>query len=425
MRKFGMLLGSVALAGTIAATGARADTTTLDVLYAFPAFAKFYEPIAQEFMKRHPEIKVEFRAPAPTYDDGHQTMMRTAVTNQLPDVYFSGFHLLTELTRTLEKRNQIVDLDPLLAAEGKEFRTKNYSDRIIALGRVDGKLYGLPFNASSPIMYYNVELVKKAGGDPDHMPDTWEGIIALAKKIHEGSPGVAGMAYDVGTWPDTWLFQAIIDQAGGNVLDPSGTKIAFDNALGKKTMVELRRFVTEGGMALLDFEASRQQFIAGQTGIFFDTPARMRLITDAVGSRFTLGTAVFPVDDKAKGGIPTGGCAIIITTHDPAKEKAAWEYAKFITGPEAQKIVVEITGYLPTNKRATGPEFLGPFYDKNPNFRTVSLETDRAVPWQGYPGDTVRIWRAQRDIIDAVMRGKISPDDGFNKLVSETKAMMK
>jgi multiple sugar transport system substrate-binding protein len=151
----------------------------------------------------------------------------------------------------------------------------------------------------------------------------------------------------------------------------------------------------------------------------------MRLITDAVGSRFTLGTAVFPVDDKAKGGIPTGGCAIIITTHDRAKEKAAWEYAKFITGPEAQKIVVEITGYLPTNKRATGPEFLGPFYEKNPNFRTVSLETERAVPWQGYPGDTVRIWRAQRDIIDAVMRGKISPEDGFTKLVSETKAMMK
>ena len=62
-------------------SNAHAETVTLDVLYAFPAFAKFHEPIAQEFTKRHPDIKIEFRAPAPTYDDGHQTMMRQAVTN--------------------------------------------------------------------------------------------------------------------------------------------------------------------------------------------------------------------------------------------------------------------------------------------------------------------------------------------------------
>jgi multiple sugar transport system substrate-binding protein len=424
MRKFGMLLGSIALAGTIAATGARADTTTLDVLYAFPAFAKFYEPIAQEFMKRHPEIKVEFRAPAPTYDDGHQTMMRTAVTNQLPDVYFSGFHLLTELTRTLEKRNQIVDLDPLLAAEGKEFRTKNYSDRIIALGRVDGKLYGLPFNASSPIMYYNVELVKKAGGDPDHMPDTWEGIIALGKKIKATGSDVAGLAYNVHDWPDVWLYHAMILQQGGTVV--AGDKVTLGGPdIGVKTLTTFRRFVTEDGMPLIDWDQSRQQFIAGKIGIFFDTPARLRQVTDLIGDKFTLKTAVFPIDNKAKGGMPTGGNAAIITAKGPEKQKAAWEFLKFATGPEAQKIVVEGTGYLPTNLRATGPDYLGPFYDKNPNFKTVAQQMDRSAPWQGYPrGNTVRIWRAQREIITATMRGEIEPKAAYDKLMKETESLM-
>src|SRR5213595_735904 len=132
MKRLGMLLSSLVVAGTLATSSAEAQQVTLDVLYAFPAFAKFHEPIAQEFMKKHPDIKIEFRAPAPTYDDGHQTMMRSAVTNQLPDVYYSGFHLLTELVRTLAKRNQIMDLGPMLAAEGNDFRTRNYSDRIIA-----------------------------------------------------------------------------------------------------------------------------------------------------------------------------------------------------------------------------------------------------------------------------------------------------
>jgi len=416
----------VAAGMAVQANPAFAQPVTLDVFYAQPSFAKFHEPIAQAFMKQHPDIKIAFRAPAADYDVGHQAMLREAVTNQLPDIYFPGFHLLPELTHVLVKRHQILDVGPLLAAEPAKWRQENYSDKVVNLGKVDGKQYGLAVNASLPIMYFNVDLVKKAGGDPQHMPDTWDGVIALAAKIHASSPEAAGMAYNVHVWPDTWLFQAIIDQEGGSMLDPSGTKIAFDNAIGRKVMTLLRRFVTEGSMPMIDFDASRQQFVAGQIGLFFDTPARLRQVTDLVGKRFTLGTAVFPVDDKAKGGIPTGGCAIIITAKDKAKQKAAWEYAKFITGPEAQKIIVEVTGYLPTNKRASGPEYLGPFYDQNPNFRTVTLETDRAVPWAGYPGQsTVQIWRQQRDVINAMMRGEIAPDAALAKMTKETTALMK
>ena len=417
--------GVAAVAAALVVAPVAAQKTTLDVLYAQPGFAKYHEPIAQAFMKTHPNVEIKFRAPAKDYDEGHQTMLRAAVTNQLPDIYLPGFHLMGELAGTLEKRGQIVDLGPMLSAEPSAWRNANYTDSVIKLGQVNGKQYGLAVNASLPIMYFNTELVKKAGGDPARMPDTWDGVIALAGKIAQTSPGVSGMAYDVHVWPDTWLFQGIIDQAGGRMLDDTSTKIAFDNDIGRKVMRDLRRFVTDGKMSILDFEASRQQFIAGQTGIFFDTPARMRLITDGVGSRFAIGTAVFPLDDKAKGGIPTGGCAIIMTTKDAAKQKAAWEYAKFITGPEAQQIIVEITGYLPLNKRASGPDFLGPFYEKNPNFRTVSLQVDRALPWQGYPGDTVRIWRMQRDIINEVMRGQTAPDAGLAKMVGETRTMMK
>lgn len=423
MKRRTVLLGAIALAGTIAAPAAHAQEVTLDVLYAFPAFAKFHEPIAQEFMKRHPDVKIAFRAPATTYDDGHQAMMRQAVTSQLPDVYYSGFHLLSELARTLAKRHQIVDLGPLLAAESKEFREKNYSPKIVNLGKVDGKLYGLPFNASSPIMYYNAELVKKAGGDPDHMPDNWDGILALAAKIR--SADVAGLAYNVHDWPDVWLYHAMITQAGGTVVD--GAKVPLGGPdLGVKVLERFRRFVAEDGMPMIDWDQSRQQFIAGRIGIFFDTPARLRQVTDLIGDKFTLRTAIFPIDNKAKGGLPTGGNAAIITSRDPKKQKAAWEFLKFVTGPEAQKIVVESTGYLPTNLRASGPEFLGPFYDKNPNFRTVSLQVERSVPWQGYPGgNSVKTWRAQREIIIAVMRGELAPKAGYEKLMKETAALVK
>src|SRR5919205_848918 len=175
MSRFATALPAVALALDLSAGGAAAQGVTLDVLYAQPGFARYHEPIAQSFMAKHPNIKISFRAPAANYDEGHQTMMRQSITNQLPDIYVPGFHLLEELTAALTKRNQIVELGPLFEAEPAEWRQANYTESMINLGKVNGKLYGLPVNASLPIMYFNTELVKKAGDDPQHMPDTWDG----------------------------------------------------------------------------------------------------------------------------------------------------------------------------------------------------------------------------------------------------------
>jgi len=425
MKRIGRAVAAAALA-LVASTAARAQDVTLDVFYAFPAFAKFHEPIAQEFMKANPKIKINFRAPAASYDEGHQAMLRQSVTNQLPDVYYSGFHLLTELVESLDKRKQVVDLGPMLAAEPEAWRKANYSDALLSLGQVNGKQSGLAFNASTPLMYFNAELVKKAGGDPDKMPDNWTDLVALAKKIREGNSDVAGLAYNIHDWPDDWLWRGMILQAGVPLLDASGKKVAFGGAVGEKALQTLRSFVSDGGMPLIDWDQSRQQFIAGKIGIFFDTPARLRQVTDLIGDRFTLKTGLFPVDDKAKGTLPTGGNAALITAKDAAKQKAAWEFIKFVTGPEAQKIVVETAGYMPTNLRAGSDEFLGPFYKANPNFRTINGQVARAAPWQGYPGgNSVRIWRTQREIINSVMRGETAPKAAIERIVSETETLMK
>lgn len=418
-------LGAAALAGLAAGRAHAQAPTTIDVLYCFPAFARFHEPVAEVFMKARPDIKVAFRAPAPTYDDGHQAMLRAAVTNQLPDVFYTGFHLQAELVRTLLRRQQILDLGPLLDAEPAAWREANYAPKIIDLGRVDGRLYGMAFNASTPLMYFNTELVKQAGGDPASMPNTWNDTIALAQKIRARDANNAGLAYNIHEWPDDWLFRALIHQGGGNMLNEAGNAVAFGNEVGLRAMQYVRRFVTDAGMPLIDWDQSRQQFIAGQIGLFFDTPARMRQMTDLIGTRFTLGVTTFPLDDKQKGGLPTGGNAAIITAREAAKQRAAWEFVKFMTGPEAQKAVVETSGYLPTNLRAVGPEFLGPFYDANPNFKVITRQMDKSVPWQGYPGgNSVRIWRTQREIINRVMRGEVTPEAGLDRLVKETTALM-
>ena len=420
-----MSAGAMALA-LLSPAGASAEDVTLNVLYNLPGFTRFHQPIAEEFQKLHPEIRINFLAPAPDYNAGHQQVLRSVVTGDAPDVFFSGYHLLAELTETLTARDQITDLAPFIEAEGGQgFLDANFTPQMAALGVVDGVQVGLPVNASSPIMYVNADLVRSVGADPDAMPDTWDALVDLAERIREKNENVAGMAYDIGGWPDDWLWQALIYQQGGQLTDPATGKAAFDGETGLRALQLTREFVTRGGQGVLDWDQSRQQFGAGLTGFLFSTPAHVQSIQELVGDRFELKTTTFPLDDKENGGVPTGGNAIVLLTQDEAKQRAAWEYAKFVTGPEAQNIIVRITGYLPTNIRATGEDFLAPYYRENPNVETAARQADRSMPWAGYKGgDSVRIWRTQRDVIGQVMRGELTPEQGLEQIVSQTDALI-
>jgi multiple sugar transport system substrate-binding protein len=421
------LLGTFALAAAMATSAivsSSAQEVTLDVLYAQPGFAKFHDPIAQAFMKENPDIKVEFRAPAKDYDEGHLLMQRLTITNQLPDIYFPGYHLLGELARTLAKRDQIIDLQPLLDAEPFDWKSKNYAESMLGLGVVDGVKYGMAFNASLPILYINETAVEKAGLDPKDLPKDWSTLLTKAKAIHEKDANVSGLGFTIYDWPDDWLWQTILRQQGGQLVDPSTGKAGFDNEAGLEALKILRRVVSEGGDSMLEFEQARQQFAAGQTAYFIDTPARLAQIIGLVGDRFKLNTARVPMN-VPDGGMPTGGSAGIITTADEAEQQAAWKYLKFATGPLAQKIVVETTGYLPTNKEATGEGYLAEFYAKEPRFSVVATQMDMARPWEGYPkGSSVRVWRAQRDVISKVMRGDMNETDGLKELVSTTNSLL-
>ncbi|SCY96399.1 ABC transporter substrate-binding protein [Paracoccus tibetensis] len=405
---------------------AQAQQVTLDVLYNLPGFTRFHQPLADEFMKNNPDVTINFLAPAVGYNEGQQQVLRSAVTGNLPDVYFSGYNLTAELVETLAPRDQIVDLAPFIEAEGGQaFLDENFAPSMLALGVVDGKQYGLPVNASSPIMYVNAELVRAAGGDPENMPTTFPELIELAKTIHEADPRVAGMSYDIAGWPDDWLWQAMVYQQGGQLIDPETNQVAFDNEIGLNGLTMIRQMAAEAGAPIFDWDQARQQFGAGMTGFLFSTPAHVQTIEGLVGDRFELVTTTFPLDDPENGGVPTGGNSAVMLTQDEAKQQAAWDYIKWVTGPEAQDIIVRITGYLPTNKRATGEEYLAPYYAEHPNVATAAKQADRSLPWAGYPGgDSVRVWRTQRDIIGTVMRGEVSPEDGLAQMVEQTNALM-
>ncbi|WP_279124404.1 ABC transporter substrate-binding protein [Sutterella wadsworthensis] len=395
----------------------------LELLHAMPGQDAYFRQVAEAFTAKNPKIRIRFRASPANYPEAHQSILRAAITNKLPDIYHSAWIYFEEAVRQLKKRNAICDVTDLFKAEGDAWAQENYYQSMIDIGTVDGRLYALPFAASTPVFFYNADLVKAAGGDPDNFPTEWEEIIRLGSAIKKLG-NADGISFDVEVWPDDWLWQTLILEQGGSLMDKDGKHCGFNNDFGLNAMRLCRRIVTEGGMTMRDYEQSRQQFVAGKIGIIASSPNAARAFTDLVGSKFKLGCQIYPRMNKDHGRLPTGGNGDMILTKDPIKQRAAWEYLKFACGPEGQKIAVLGSGYMPTNKLAEKPEYLGDFYKKNPLWYTPIKQIPFAMGWQGYTGNNgFRIWTKQRDIIGLVMRGSITPEEGVRQIVSATESL--
>lgn len=415
-----------AAAATLAFSSLAEAQITITCLTNAGHLTRQHEPLMAEFNAMQDEIVVEYAAPAKNYGDTHLKLFRGSATNTLPDCAFQAYNQLPSLARALSKRDQIVDLSALMTAEGEGWAAENYSDAMLDLGRVDGAQYGMPFNASVIQWYYNADLFTQAGLDPDNFPTDWDGLIDAAQKIDALGEDILPMFM----WlinGDDWGFQTLILQQGGRMMSDDGQAVAFhenDNAL--EAMKMAKRLADEGGLRTdLDRATQFAAFTEGRMGLWGLSPAGARNMQERVGEQFDLRSHPFTVWNDEGGKLPTGGNAAIITTQDPKKVVAAWEYIKFVTGPRGQQVTAEITGYLPTNRKVLGTDYMGDFYAANPYYATPIKQYDRAGPWSGYPGtQSEKIWREQASTIRAVMEGELSPEEGATQLKDTAEKLM-
>jgi multiple sugar transport system substrate-binding protein len=401
------------------ASPALADTEIV-VHYPMPGFFKdVMDKIATEYMKEHPDVKVTFASPSATYEDGLQLMLREAGSPEMPDVSFIGLNRL----RVLAERGIGVDLKPFIAKD-EAFKSEGFSDTLLKLAQFHDRQVGLAFAASDPIFYYNADLVKKAGGDPDHMPTTWEGVDELAAKIQALGDGTVGMSY---RWMgDDWMFSALLFGDGGTMLTPDEKKIAFDGADGLAALKTLDNMVKVGKMPNLTSDAMVQSFTAGKTGMFFWTTGALRSIINGVGTKFDLRTTKIPLLNPEKGHLPTGGNAAVMFTTDPAKQQAVFEFLKFAAGPYGASVVVPGTGYVPTNENAANdPKYLKTFYEKNPLFRAGLDQEPLMVPWYSFPGNNgVKVTQTMVDDMGQLVEQKMTPEETLKAMADDVKKLL-
>jgi multiple sugar transport system substrate-binding protein len=413
------LLAGVA-ASTLAAPSLRAQTQTeIKVLYSTPdLFKTLHEQIAAEFTKAHPQYKITFLAPQPAYEEVAQATLRAAVTNTLPDVAYHGLNR----QRVFYDRGLAQPLDPFIAAD-TDFKTYGHAPGLLDIGRFGGKQLGIGFSLSTPIIYYNADLVTKAGGDLAALPRDWDGIFALARKIKALGGSTQGYQFD---WDITgnWMWQALVFANGGTMLTADEKKVAFDGPAGKVAIDTLNRMITEGTMRDVSQSVSLQDFTSGSMGIWGHSTSRLGGVTKQVGDKFKLLTGPFPI--QPDGRLPLGGNVAMLFAKDPAKQKAAWEYIKFATGPVGATMMVQATGYFPSALAAADdPKLLKPYYDKNPNHLVAIKQLPKSTGWYAFPGDNgIKITDVIKDHLQSVVSQKAKPDAVLPQMAKDVQALL-
>lgn len=373
------ILFATALA-TGLASPATADTT-IRVHYAIPTiWADAQTKLADAFMAANPDVKVVIDGPAESYEDGVQRILRESVAGTLPDVAYVGLNLW----RVLQARELAQPLDGFIG-DSAAFEAEGYTPALRSLGQFDGVQYALGTSASTLVMYVNPTLVEQAGGSMEAFPADWDGITALAAKIDALSPTIDGI------WLQRhdWRFQSLLGSFGGRPMTPDESDITFDDAAGIAAANLMARFATEGGMKSYGVDDARQAFPAGTLGIMLESSSLLNRFIEGAGDKFDVTVMPLPISaDPASVYFPTGGSGIVMLATDPAQQAATWRYMQFVTGAEGAKIIVENTGFAPTNAKVIADaSYLADFYAKNPDHKPGHEQiAAHAGPWYAFPG---------------------------------------
>lgn len=392
----------------------------LSVAYSIPVlFKDLMENLAKAYMAQHPNVKVTLRAPEEGYEQIMQRNLRDAITNTLPDVAFHGLNR----QRTLLERGIPVNLKPFMEADPAT-REQGYSPSLLSLGQVGGAQTGIGFALSTPILYYNTQLVKDAGGNPDRLPTTWDEVVKLAAAIHDPARNRNGLFFD---WTITgnWAWQGLVLSHGGSMLNADESRVAFNEAPGQQAMRVLRRLVDDGRMPDIRPDTMFQDFFAGRMGISMQSTAQLARYNREIGGRFPLACARYPL--SAPGArLPAGGNVAMMFAKDGARQKAAWDFIKFATGPVGGTMMVKATGYMPgTTLPAQRKDLLADFYAANPNHLVSIRQQDVITGWYAFPGqNALRITDVINDHLQTVVAKKDSADAVLAKMAADVQNLI-
>ena len=361
------------------------------------------------------------------YDDSLNKLKSAQIGNMgadLVQVYEIGSRFMIE-SGWITPMQQMIDAD--------SYDLSQIEPNLAAYYTIDNQLYSMPFNSSTPVMYYNKEMFEKAG--ITEIPDSLEGIEAVGEKLL--NEGGAGQVISLGIYG--WFFEQFIGKQGleyannGNGRTEAATAVAFDSNGAAANILTAWKSLYDKGYAPnvgKGGDAGLADFSAGKSAITLGSTASLKQILQDVNGKFEVGTAYFPkVKSTDEGGVSIGGASLwALNNNDAKKTRATWEFVKFLISPESQAYWNAQTGYFPVTTAAQEEPVFKENVEKYPQFQTAIDQLHDSSP--KYVGALLSVFPEARATVESEIENLLNGNadvktavknmaDAINKSIEE------
>ena len=305
-----------------------------------------------------------------SYDDTYNALLAAFETGTEPNV-IQNFDLASQ---TMIDTGRLADTPALMEAAG--FDPDVFVPAVREYYSTEEGMQAMAFNSSTPILYYNAELLAAAGVElPENDSLSFSELKAVCDQIQANTD----TEYCITFGQVGWYFEQILANSGGlyfnndNGRTGRATEVLFNQGQGVEVFEFLTSMFQEGyapnlGNTWTDTDAT---FLAGQAAMIFDSTAGARGLQEA--AEFEVDTTYIPHSDSSeRNGVVIGGAALwLIDSGDEAINNAAWQFMEFMSEEEQQSTWHTSTGYFPVRSALQENEELQAFWDENPNFLTA------------------------------------------------------
>ena len=297
---------------------------------------------------------------------------------------------------------------------------------IAAYYTVGDTLYSMPFNSSTPLLYYNKDMFDKAG--ITQAPGSLGEIGRIADDLV--NKGGAGEPISLSIYG--WFFEQFTCKQGlnyvnnGNGREAAATAVEFDqNGAGAKTLAAWKELYDKGYAPNVGRggDAGLADFSSGKSAMTLGSTASLKQILEDVNGKFEVGTAYFPmVSESDKGGVSIGGASLwALNNEDEAKKAATWEFVKFLVSPESQAYWNAQTGYFPVTVKAHEEPVFRENLEKYPQFGTAIDQLHDSTPQSA--GALLSVFPEARQVVETEIENMLnngtSPEEAASEMAQQ------
>jgi sn-glycerol 3-phosphate transport system substrate-binding protein len=329
--------------------GAAVAQAPVEVPFFYPVavggpITKIIDAFAADFEKENPGVKLR-----PIYSGSYQESIAKALTAvKSGDPPVTSILLSTDMF-TLIDEDAIVPFDDLIKTADDKAWLKSFYPAFMENSQTGGKTWGIPFQRSTVVLFYNKDAFKEAGLDPDRPPQTWTEMREYAQKLTKrdasGNVSQWGVQIPSSGFP-YWLFQGLAIENGVNLMNQAGTEVYYDKpeVVGAlQYWLDLVNKYKVHPPGIVEWGTTPKDFFERKVAMMWTTTGNLTNVKN--NAKFDFGVAMLPAS-KQRGSPTGGGNFYIFKKSTPAQREAAFKFIKWVTAPERAAQWGIDTGYV-------------------------------------------------------------------------------